>query len=204
MDGWKQKLLISASKVFDQLILVPVFLFAASVESTQFNALSFAEFLEMRLKVENFLLFLGLLGLWHLIFAGCGLYRDLHWARRRVGVDRLLKAQLAASGVTWVFARLFDVSLVTPLFTAVFFTVGAGALLVSRLALRGGLARARGSRQGLQHLLIAGTNPRAIEMARRIESSRDLGYVFIGFIDEDWSGAHAARSSGFEIVADFN
>jgi hypothetical protein len=40
----------------------------------------------------------------------------------------------------------------------------------------------------LRHLLILGTNQRAVEFARRIEANRTRGYHLLGFVDDDWPG----------------
>ena len=54
-----------------------------------------------------------------------------------------------------------------------------------------------------RYLLIAGTNARAIKIAKTIHSKPGLGYILLGFVDEDWQGIEAVKTNGFETVSDF-
>ena len=58
---------IKALKLFDLLVMTLAFVLAA-VPVSQGGEASFAEFLSMRIKVENFILFFGFLTLWHILF----------------------------------------------------------------------------------------------------------------------------------------
>jgi exopolysaccharide biosynthesis polyprenyl glycosylphosphotransferase len=53
-------------------------------------------------------------------------------------------------------------------------------------------------------MLIVGTNPRAVEFARKIEKKPELGYRIIGFVDDNWDGIGEFRKTGYVLVADFN
>ena len=37
-------------------------------------------------------------------------------------------------------------------------------------------------------MLILGTNPRAVDFARRISAKQERGYRLLGFVDDDWPG----------------
>jgi exopolysaccharide biosynthesis polyprenyl glycosylphosphotransferase len=51
-------------------------------------------------------------------------------------------------------------------------------------------------------MLIAGTNNRAIDFARRRESNPELGYQIIGFVDDQWDGLSEFQKSGYRLVTD--
>jgi exopolysaccharide biosynthesis polyprenyl glycosylphosphotransferase len=51
-------------------------------------------------------------------------------------------------------------------------------------------------------VLILGTNWRAIEFARRIESRQELGYRVLGFVDDYWHGSPEFLTSGYELSCD--
>jgi hypothetical protein len=53
-------------------------------------------------------------------------------------------------------------------------------------------------------LLIVGTNERAREFAKRIEAKPELGYRFLGFVDEKWHGNGDLDKFGWKLVSDFN
>ena len=74
MEQFHRKFLLAALKLFDLLIMISFFMLAASVVYLRTNTITFHEFLQMRIKIENFAIFLGLLLLWHIIFSLFGLY----------------------------------------------------------------------------------------------------------------------------------
>ena len=65
--------------------------------------------------------------------------------------------------------------------------------------MRAALRRARLRGRNLRDMLVVGTNPRAVQFARRMRENHALGYRVIGFVDQDWPGM--AR---FSPVADSN
>jgi exopolysaccharide biosynthesis polyprenyl glycosylphosphotransferase len=58
--------------------------------------------------------------------------------------------------------------------------------------------------RNLRHLLIIGTNPRAMEFASSIECRPELGYDLVGFVDDEWAGNREFRENGKSIVADLD
>jgi hypothetical protein len=73
MDNFHRKILLAAFKLFDLLVMVAMFVLAAAVVYLQNNTITFNEFLHMRFKVENYILFSAFVLIWHLIFSGFGL-----------------------------------------------------------------------------------------------------------------------------------
>jgi len=53
-------------------------------------------------------------------------------------------------------------------------------------------------------VLIVGTNPRAVQFAREIESKPALGYRLLGFVENEWQGNHEFEGQGYKVVTDFN
>jgi exopolysaccharide biosynthesis polyprenyl glycosylphosphotransferase len=54
----------------------------------------------------------------------------------------------------------------------------------------------------LHHVLILGTNARAVNFARKIETMPEHGCRLLGFVDDDWSGMREFEESGFRLVCD--
>jgi exopolysaccharide biosynthesis polyprenyl glycosylphosphotransferase len=93
--------------------------------------------------------------------------------------------------------------LITPRFLVIFWTISTALLCVSRFLLRIGLARVRAHGRNLRYMLILGTNPRALEFARKIAASPERGYLILGFIDNDWPGLGQFNATGFKLVSDY-
>jgi exopolysaccharide biosynthesis polyprenyl glycosylphosphotransferase len=71
--------------------------------------------------------------------------------------------------------------------------------VVARTLLVALRSRGRNSR----FILIVGTNRRAIEFARQIDSRPELGYQIVGFVDDDWAEIQAFESTGYPRCCTF-
>jgi exopolysaccharide biosynthesis polyprenyl glycosylphosphotransferase len=141
--------------------------------------------------------------IWHAIFTGFRLYHSKRLDSKKSEIKDLLKAIFAAALVLFVFSYAFNITMVTPLFTAVFLSAAGVALIASRLVFRFILKKIRLHGRNQRFLLIAVTNARAIKIAQTIHSKPGLGYILLGFVDEDWQGIEAVKTNGFETVSDF-
>jgi exopolysaccharide biosynthesis polyprenyl glycosylphosphotransferase len=207
MEQLHRKILMAAFKIFDLLVMVGVFMLATSVVYSRINTITFHEFLQMRVKVENFIIFIGFILLWHLIFSLFGLYRSRRFSTIKVEIKDLLLSSALGTFTVFVLGKLFSIVIITPLFIAILFTGIASVMIISRLVLRYSLKKVRLHGRNLRHMLIAGTNDRARNFARKIESRPELGYSFVGFVDDQWKGNGDLEKYGWKIVSnlsDFN
>jgi exopolysaccharide biosynthesis polyprenyl glycosylphosphotransferase len=92
--------------------------------------------------------------------------------------------------------------MITIHFLAIFWVVSALFLSAARLLLRLIAAYLRIHGRDLRYMLVLGTNPRALEFARRISTNPELGYRLLGFVDDDWPGIGAVEKTGFQVVSD--
>ncbi len=145
---------------------------------------SLAEVLDLRLA--NLLPFIGLLIVWHLLFNSLGLDRLHRLSSWKSQIAEIVKATSLGTVVVIAFALVSDLHHLSPPFVAVFWTADTvGTVLVRHsilLALR--YARFRG--RNIRHMLIVGTNSRALAFAERIENTPELGYRISGFVDDQW------------------
>ena len=140
----------------------------------------------------------------HIILTICGLYRSRRLSQRRVEVVDVFKAMTLISGFLVAFGSFFALQLITVPFLATFWAMGTLGLTVERLTLRAIAARVRTSGRDLRYMLIIGTNPRAVEFARRITSNPERGYRLLGFVDDDWPGLNQLTTSGFHVVSSYS
>ena len=85
MGNVRRQVLLNSMKLFDLVLMALAFGLAAVVVSEN-ATVSVAEFLALRVKIQNFFTFALLLLVWHLIFSLFGMY-----ASRRLG----------AAGMRW-------------------------------------------------------------------------------------------------------
>jgi exopolysaccharide biosynthesis polyprenyl glycosylphosphotransferase len=200
MGDIRRQILLNAFKLFDMMIMVAAFGAATLPILRESHSVAFAEFFAMRVKVGNFLIFSGLLVVWHLLFATCGLYASRRLSRRSAEIADSLRATCFATLLLAAGAVIFHIKMATPTFLLTFWVLSSLLVVLSRLILRWLLARTRLHGRNLRDMLIVGTNTRAIAFANSIQSRPELGYRIIGFADREWDGMETLRDRGWRLV----
>ena len=207
MEQFHRKFLHAAFKLFDLFVMVAMFMLAAAVVYLQDNTITFNEFLHMRFKVENYVLFSGFVFVWHVIFSSFGLYYSHRLSSIGVEIAALLKAITLGTLIILSCSWIFAIGIVKPIFLLVFVSGTSIITIASRLVLRRLQKWARLRGRNLRYLLVVGANERARKFVRKIESRPELGYRFIGFADEQWKGNGDIEKHGWKLVSnltDFN
>ena len=197
----RRHLLIRTAQIFDIVTMVFCFLLSASVVSYSIQTISFEQFLSMRIKVQNFLLFFVFLLLWYFIFSQFQLYRSRRLSPLGSEIFDVVKAVTVGSISVFALAVLFNVRLINKTFIMVFWASTCTISILSRVTLRYALKQLRIHGRNLRRILIVGTNSRAIRFAREIESRPELGYIIIGFVDGDWENISEFQKTGYKLVA---
>jgi len=173
--------------LFDPCVLALCFVLVA-IRIWHLSAFgSFAEFFSMRVKVLNIVVALSLFYFWHLTFLSLGLYRSKRIGNQAQEVADLLLSTFVATAMLGIVAALFRVRMVNLEFVVMFWAISSAVLILSRVTMRYLLARIRSRGHNLRHLLIVGTNSRALKFADSIHARPELGYQLIGFADEPWT-----------------
>ena len=154
----------------------------------------------MQISIREITLFALFLILWHLLFASFGLYDSKRLSRNWEEVFEVLEATTIGVAILYLAGRTFHVPALTIPFLATFWAVDTVTVVVIRKFVRAALERVRMRGRNLRFILIAGTNPRAIEFARDVEANPGLGYRILGFADEDWTGVAELEKAGYKLV----
>ncbi|MGC2333799.1 MAG: sugar transferase [Candidatus Acidiferrales bacterium] len=200
MNEVRRRFLLGALKVFDLSLLIACFGCATILVAYANQSVSPAEFLSIRVKLSNCFIFAAFLGIWHLCFHWCGLYRSRRLSTQKADIFDASKAVALSAACLAFGATLFHFVMVTPRFLIFFWALGTILVAGSRIILRESLHRARRHGRNLRHLLIIGTNSRATRFARKIVAAPERGYRLLGFVDDDWHGIRAFRKRGFSTV----
>ena len=202
MSTLRRRVLLQAAKVFDLVLMVFSFGLATMLVAHQTAAVSLAEFLSMRIKVGNFVIFALLLLVWHMVFSSLGLYSSKRLSSRWAEVLAIAKAATLACAIVFVAATFLRIQMVTPRFILIFWAAATLAGAASRVVFRSLLAGVRRRGRNLRQMVVVGTNPRALRFARNIESRPELGYRIAGFVDGPWLGLGMFRQTGYPLVSD--
>src|SRR5208337_563163 len=193
--------LIEAMKLFDLMSMVFCFLLAACIVS-KVEHITFGQFLSMRIKAQNFLVFAGFVLIWHGIFCNSGMYSSKRLSSRWNDVIDITKAVSLGTLALIVLAFLFDIRMANTRYLVFFWAANCALTIVSRQIIQFTLKRIRLHGRNLRNIIIIGTNARAIDLAKSLEAKSELGYHLIGFIDNDWSRSREFQKTAHVLVSD--
>jgi exopolysaccharide biosynthesis polyprenyl glycosylphosphotransferase len=200
----RRQILLKAFKLFDLLVMVFSFGLATLIVHYQNTSIPLAQLIEMRIKIQNFALFFCFLLAWHIMFSLFGLYHSRRLSSRWAEVRDVFKATTLGTFAVLAASVLLPISLINTVFVLIFWAGSTLITILSRLALRYILVKFRLQGHNLRHMLIVGTNPRALKFAKNIEAKPELGYRISGFVDDDYGKNGLFKNSGYPLVASIN
>jgi exopolysaccharide biosynthesis polyprenyl glycosylphosphotransferase len=203
MSKFRRQLLVYALRM-DMVLMVLSFGAATLPVLFRKGLSSFAEFLSLKIKLQNLVAFVLLVLLWHVVFSVLGLYRSKRLASRRGEMFDVVKATSVCTATLIFLTLVLDFRMVNAWFVVIFWATSTLLVAGTRLALRTSLRRLRAQGRNFRHLLIVGTNPRALDFASLIPQRPEWGYQLTGFADDEWPGLDQFHSSGFPLVCDFD
>jgi exopolysaccharide biosynthesis polyprenyl glycosylphosphotransferase len=203
MQNFQRKLLRNFLKLLDQAILFFCLILSTILVAEEADSLSLSQFFSLRLKIEDFLLFIVIGVIWYGVLHFFGVYYSRRLATWKNELTDILIATSVATLLLFVFDSVYDLRLITPLFLLLFWLQTNVLVISSRFLLRFILERLRARGINLHYVVIIGTNPRAVEFARKISSKLELGYRIIGFVDDNWTGTKEFLKYGYPLVANF-
>lgn len=203
MNRLRRGVVLTALKVADILLM-----FAAVGLAVWFtydhgiNSLS--EFILIRIKLLNIILFGAFAIAWHTIFSSFSLYESRRFSTTRSHAVDILKATTCGTLAMAASAHLFQIEMFSYFFLFTFWMTSTALSISFRAVLRKLLAQLRLYGRNLRNVLIVGTNQRAVSFAAQVKAREDLGYRLVGFIDEHWEKHHEFTKSGYTVIANFN
>ena len=203
MNDRNHILITSLQKLFDLVLLVLSFGLTTALIVRAEGRTPLAQFLSMRIKTTNYAIFVLALLICHFVFSACGLYRSRRLSSRRGEMADVSKATTLSVVCFVAIGSVFSVRMITLSFLALFWVTSTAGLCTFRFLLRVALARIRTRGRNLRYMLILGTNPRAVDFARRISAKQERGYRLLGFVDDDWQGLAEFKASGFRLVSNY-
>ncbi len=198
---FRRNILLKMMQIGDLLLIGMAFLIVTWLSYAPDNSLLvFEEFLALRIKIENILAVLVMLGIWHLICASLNLYESKRLTTIIQEITHILKATSLVVLTTACMALLLKIEMISTPFILLFFALATLLLCLGRISTRIALAWIRRKGRNLRNVIIVGTNPRAIEFSREISSKPELGYRILGFVDDHWAELDHHQLQGFPVV----
>jgi exopolysaccharide biosynthesis polyprenyl glycosylphosphotransferase len=198
----RDRLSMNFLKVFDITVAILAFGLSTALIVQREHRLSLVQFLSVKTTISNFAIFGLAMFVCHLLFCACGLYGSKRLSSGRAEIGEVLRATTLCVVCLAVLGSTFSYHMMTLPFLALFWALTGSALCVSRPLLRPLLGYIR-THHTTRHLLVLGTNSRAVEFARRVLADPDGGYHLIGFVDDEWAGTAEFKQTGFPLVSNY-
>ena len=197
------KLLHNYLVIADLLAMAFSFLVATSMVVSEVDGIPLTEFLSIRISILNFIIFIGFTFSWYITLALSGAYYVRRLSKSKKEIKNIIQITSFGTIILLVFKVIFSLKLVTLSFLLVFWLMTTMLAIFSRMAIRFIIKKSWANGLNLQNVVIVGTNKRAVEFARNLEQSPELGYRVMGFVDQEWQGNPEFQKSGYPLLADF-
>jgi exopolysaccharide biosynthesis polyprenyl glycosylphosphotransferase len=204
MYPFRRKLLINAFKLFDLLNMSMCLILSVFVFSNKVTLPSFSQIGLIEIKILNLVFFIILLLTWKLIFVNFKLYHSKRLSEQSKEISDVLKATSIGALLILIEALFFRINFITIPVIFFFWLCCTTITITSRFVLRYILRRIRIYGRNLRHVLIIGTNPRAIQFTEKILASPEFGYLLVGFADNEWAGVDKFRKNKYQLVCDLD
>jgi exopolysaccharide biosynthesis polyprenyl glycosylphosphotransferase len=190
------------ARLYDLFIFIASFIVISFVLNSSSPGMNLADFMAVRIKLGNCVLFALLLLVWHNILILSGVYVSKRLVSRSTEALDVCKATLLACLFLFFSTRVLHLW-IGPLFILTLWGICTMAMVAGRLLARSLLFLLRRRGRNSRFLLIVGTNARAIEFAEQTKKRPELGYNIVGFVDDDWAGIQEFEASGHSRCCTF-
>jgi len=136
MNTAKRRFLFNTLKMFDISQMILSFGLTTILVVYSDQGASLEQFLSIRIKLSNCVIFGFILLISHMIFSFCGLYESRRLSTKRAEILQVFKATTLSSVCLALMARLFRITMLTPRFLVSFWVISSLLLVTSRLILR--------------------------------------------------------------------
>jgi len=194
---------LRALMVVDIALLMLSFGLTALLMANSLNWNTIMHFFAGKVSLRSCALFAIATLVCHVIFSVCNLYRSKRMSTKIAEAVDVLRAMALSTACFWLQGRLFSISEMSPHFLLVFWGVGSAVVITARMLLRFILGGIRSHGRNLHHVLVLGSNARAIDFARRTEAIPKCGYRLLGFVDDEWPGLEQFNQAGLRLTCSY-
>lgn len=205
MTTVRRRVLLGLVRLFDLGLQLLSFALATVIVVSSDGSISLHDFLAIRVSLLNCVIIVFILYAWFLIFSLCGLYQSRRLSDAQSEIPDIFKATTLAAILLFVVSVLGRISFIRSWrFMVIFWAVSTALLILSRVCIRSTQASLRRHGRNLRHVLVLGTNERAIEFARKLKEQPERGYHLLGFMDTYWPRFPEFQRTGLPLLGDLS
>src|SRR5580692_9602550 len=198
-----RRIVFNALRVADIALVMLSFGAAAIVSVNTGKWTTVATVLASKVSLSSCVEFVIAILACHGVFSMCGLYQSKRMSTKGAEAAEVLRAMTVSTACIWCEGKLFYILIITPYFLVAFWAIGSAVVIATRMLLRYVLHGLRKRGRNLRHVLVLGTNARAIDFGRRVEAMPERGYRLLGFVDDDWPGMEGFKTTGFRLACSY-
>jgi hypothetical protein len=157
----------------------------------------------MRISISNVLLLIALMSAFYAFFEVFHLYRSRRLEKWYAETFDMVRIFAVCTTLLIVWRILFSIGIFDRYFLTMFFIGSVVWFSLTRIALRGLLTIIRNRGRNLRHVVIVGTNRRAISIGRRLQLEPALGYHLLGFVDNCVMAGDVCPEIEVTLLCDF-
>jgi exopolysaccharide biosynthesis polyprenyl glycosylphosphotransferase len=191
---------VRALTIFDIGLILVSFGLATLLSRNSCNWVTIAHFFTTKVSISSFALFAVAVFLCRGIFSLCNLYESKRMSTKSAEASAVLRAVTLLTACLWCLGRLLSILDPRPYFLLTFLAIGSTLVIAARMLLRYILGEVRKRGHNLHHILVLGSNARAIDFGRRIEATPERGYRLLGFVDDEWPGMEGFKETGLRLT----
>lgn len=205
MNTVRRRLLLGLVRLFDMGLQLFSFALATVIVVSADATISLREFLAIRVSIANCALFALIVYGWFLLFSLCGLYQSRRLSDAQSEIADVCKATTLAAVVLYLVALAASIAFIkTWRFMLIFWAMSTALLILSRVGIRSFQSSLRRHGRNLRHVLVLGTNERAISFARKLKEQPERGYHLLGFTDTYWPRLPEFQRTGLPLLCELS
>ena len=198
----RHKFLIQGFRIFDQLVLVGVFILLVGLIEEKGRYDFVFEVLAKNYRGYEGIAMVGVLLGWFFIFNKMIHYNANRFTTVKSQSIEIIKAMSVTSLLLIIAGAIFYVQMVTPLVVTFFWLVSIAMLISSRIILRMMLRSLRSHGKNARHLLIVGQTEKSVDLASRIQQQQELGYIIEGYLTKPGEPGDESKGKVLGEVSD--
>jgi len=199
-----RQILHKAFKIYDLASMVFCFFLAALIVDLPVGYDCFIQFLSVRIKIQNVLLFGGFILIWYGIFLRFGIYSSRRFHTYWDEISVTLMATTSGTLALLVIKLLFNIKMANTAYILVFWATISLFAVLSRVIIKLILTEIRLRGRNLLNVVFVGVNARSLRFARKIDEKPELGYRIMGFVDIARPDTGEFNGSPYSFLGDFN
>lgn len=180
---FRRNLLLAIYKLSDIAILFCSLAWTIAIGGDQGSPFSLTDLLSARMTVLHGAAIISASLLWHIFFHLTGLYETKRFVLLSEECMDILKATSLGACVLGAISALFHHEILNSYLIPAFWASSTILTITTRIAMRLILIAARYRGRNLRHMVILGTNERAVQFAEKIRTRKEMGYNILGFVD---------------------